>query len=234
MNSNFADFWEKKEQPTLSRMSLPERLLELPADRAANARVSRRSLASVSSLAKVRGLRARDEANARQIAALTRSNEELTRELNEYRHTAGGEVACAVFSEEVTRLIAGDFDSDETDDLIVAMHRKLAAGDLRIAYELECIVAGIPAPDEIDARCLALETLATARLSSLQPMLYLLIGFCLKSDIERLQFRAMGAANLLPRALRLELSGAIKEVVDQAAQGSSTRRLGTLFLENNR
>ncbi len=218
----------------LDQASSPRRRsagLPVPEDRAASPH--RRPPASAA-VVEVWELKARNAANVQRIAALTRQNEELVRELRAFRSAEQEAGPCTAFSEDVRRLLAGEFDSDETEDLIVAMHQGMETGNLNLAYELACVAVGIPGPDEIDARCLALETLATARLPNLAPLLHSLIGFCLTSGIDRLQFRAIGAANLLPPAMRAELRPAVKEVVDGAAPGSSPKRLGALFLEQSK
>ena len=222
MTHQLDDIWH-------SELYQPRRCARLPGDLATTRDRRRRQSPASASLAEIWELRTREAANAQCITRLERRVKELE---GEHDFNAAGKPAG--LSLEVKRLITGDFESDDTEDLMMAMHRNMAAGDRKLAYELVSVAAGIIAPDEIDARCLALETLATARLPSVESLLRPLIEFCIASDIERLQFRAIGAAGRLPQATRVELSAAVDEVVGKAAPGSSVRRLGTLFLENNR
>jgi hypothetical protein len=140
----------------------------------------------------------------------------------------------ATFSKEVQRLISGDFESDETGPLVAAIHKHIVGGNRQIVYELVMLVLGVTAPDEIDARCLAVETITTSQVPDREALLHALIKFCLGSGVEELQFIAIGAADTLPRNLRIELRGMVEGVVRLAAERSSTQRIGALFLAHNK
>jgi hypothetical protein len=155
------------------------------------------------------------------------------RELPQF--SPGGVVLAATFSRDVSRLISGDLDSDETGDIIATIHDDLARGNNKLLYELVAVVLGTTVEeDDLDARCLGLEILATSKITGRELLLPTLIKFALASGIDRLQFRAIGAANTLPRSLRTDLRRVVEGAVNGLPSGSAARRLGSLFIENNK
>jgi hypothetical protein len=127
----------------------------------------------------------------------------------------------------VRALAFGDFGSDDTEEIIRALHQEMKADLLRVVNDLTFIAFF---SGRVDAKCLALETLSIARIPELEPILKLLIVNFLISGDGMLQFQAISAANNLSRSSRASLKRVVKTQVSAEA-GSSASRVAAAFLQ---
>jgi hypothetical protein len=134
----------------------------------------------------------------------------------------------------VSRLKAGAFSANETEDLMSDLRREIVAGNYAVATQLAGLVlmpyAG--APDVLDAQCLAIEILAAARLPQLSPLLHAVMRRALTSSNSDLEFAAIAALSDLSRYQR-ELYRPLVELVAAKSRNTDVLDAAQAFLKTS-
>lgn len=128
------------------------------------------------------------------------------------------------YDPQVEELLAGDY--DEADELVASLQSRLRTGDLRLASEL--LEASRSTSEETDARCLAIEALASAKSRLVEPMAFKAVQNALESIDPRIQFAGIAAASDLARQNQVFLSRIIK-TLEGSSQPAVARAAGAFI-----
>lgn len=133
----------------------------------------------------------------------------------------------------VSRLKSGTFTANETEDLMSHLRQEIVAGNYSVATQLAGLVLmpSAGAPDVLDAQCLAIETLASARQPQLFTLLHAVMRRALTSSNSDLEFAAIAALSDLTRYQR-ELYRPLVQLLSEKCKNADVIGAAQSFLNN--